>query len=287
MTSTDHKSAYVGRESTSTRNPHAAASKPLSKKAKDLSKLPPEQRILEQWRTSSGCPVSDEAKEQFQVQTSERTHKLADVRLWHEHHSKGSKSVEEQGVLYLEFFFDGSPAEYNDNSEQFIKAFEKMIEKQLQERRVIEFRQKLATRRRGGRKDADNRETAEDAIEGGGDVGAEDSEWREYLRKPIPATNLSVRSIREAGCMLMFLVAQTSLSISASEVLGQICFQEHFPIDGKAQEIAKSTKPLPRWVWILVVITSFFTIITVYAWWMVLKEAVWGGDGRARALGPP
>ena len=59
--------------------------------------------------------------------------------------------------------------------------------------------------------------------------------------------------------MLRFLVCQTSISISASEalealesasrqVLGQIAFQEHFPIDGIAQEPSKSTKPLPRWV---------------------------------------
>mmetsp|Transcript_3284 Transcript_3284/g.5319 ORF Transcript_3284/g.5319 Transcript_3284/m.5319 type:complete len:287 (-) Transcript_3284:65-925(-) len=286
MTSTEHKAAYSGRESTSTRNPHSAT-KLSSRKTKELYNLPPEQRILEQWRIASGQPVSDEAKEQFQVQTHERAHKLADVRLWTEHHGKGSKSVEEQGVLYLEFFFDGSPAEYNGETEAFIKAFENMIEQQLQERRVREFRQKLATRRRGGRKDANNKDSVEDA-EGGGDSAiGDDSEWRDYLRKPIPATNLSVRSIREAGCMLMFLVAQTSLSVSASEVLGQICFQEHFPIDGKPQEAPKSTKPLPKWVWVMLVITVFFTIITLWAWWMVVKEAIWGGDGRGRVLGPP
>lgn len=286
MTSTDHKSAYSGRESTSTRNPHAAK-KLSTKKAKELHNLPPELRILEQWRVASGTPVSDEAKEQFQVQTSERSHKLADCRLWMEHHSKGSKTVEEQGVVFLEFFFDGSPAEYSDKSEQFIKAFENMIEQQLQERRVMEFRQKLATRRRNGRKDANNRGAVEDA-EGGGDSAiGEDSEWRDYLRKPVPATNLSVRSIREAGCMLMFLVAQTSLSVSASEVLGQICFPEHFPVDGKPQEIAESKKPLPRWAWVMGVITAIFTVITLWAWWLVFKAAVWGDDVASRALTPP
>lgn len=281
MASADHKTAYSGRQSTSTRNPHIATSK--AKKAKEFANLAPEELILEQWRTANGCPISDESKDQFQVKTSEHCHKLADVRLWVEHHSKGSRSVQDQGVIYLEFFFDGSPAQYGGNPDEFTKAFENMIEQQLQERRVMEFRKKLATRRRGGKaRDADNRESPEDAIEGGGD--GDDNEWRDYLRKPIPATNLSIRSIREAGCMLMFLVCQTSLSVSASEVLGQICFQEQFPIDGMAQEIKSSGKPLPRWVYIMMVFTAGLTIFTVFAWWMVLKEAMWGGGSGRAAL---
>eukprot|EP00439_Symbiodinium_sp_Y106_P016213 s6363_g2.t1 len=88
----------------------------------------------------------------------------------------------------------------------FKKAFENMIEQQLQEVRLTEFRQRLAARKRG----------KQEVSEGGED----DDQWigKSYLKRPVPATELSIRSIREAGCMLRFLVCQTSLSVSASEV---------------------------------------------------------------------
>ncbi|CAK9072508.1 unnamed protein product [Durusdinium trenchii] len=53
-------------------------------------------------------------------------------------------------TVYLEFFFDGSPEEIQDQEEVFKQAFEHMIEEQLQEQRVTQFRQKLAARRRRG-----------------------------------------------------------------------------------------------------------------------------------------
>ncbi|OLQ14377.1 hypothetical protein AK812_SmicGene1544 [Symbiodinium microadriaticum] len=143
--------------------------------------------------------------------------------------------------------------------EVFKKAFETMIEQQLQEVRLTEFRQRLAARKRG----------KQEVSEG----GADDDQWQSYLKRPVPATELSIRSIREAGCMLRFLVCQTSLSVSASEVLGQIAFQEHFPIDGVAQEPSKSTKPMPRWVYGLGACTAMMTVIGLTAWYQVMMVA--------------
>lgn len=271
-----HKEAYSGRKAESTRNPHGA--KPP--RAKNLASLCYEERVLEQWRQASGCPVSDESKVQFQVQAHENTHRLADVRLWMEHHhnSSSSNKVKDTGVIYLEFFYDGSPAEYQDNQEVFTKAFENMIERQLQERRVIEFRQKFAARRRGaGARSRGGGDDSEDMVEGGGGDAEDDSAWKEYLKKPVPATNLSVRSLREAGCMISFLVCQTSLSVSACEVLGQITFQEHFPIDGHEQEIPKCDKPMPRWAYGMMGCTAVMTVVTVFAWYQVMREALFPG----------
>lgn len=276
--SSKHKEAYSGRKSESTRNPHQARA---ARPTKDTSSLCPEERILEQWRQANGAPVSDEAKIQFQVQARDKTHRLADVRLWSEHHdSKASKKVKDTGTIFLEFFFDGTPSDYADDEGVFTSAFEQMIESQLQERRIIEFRQKFATRRRnlGGKARSATADT-EDSIEGGSsETSAEDSrEWKEYLKKPVPATNLSVRSLREAGCCISFLVCQTSLSISASEVLGQIAFQEFFPIDGKPQELPKCDKPMPRWVYPMIGCTAVMSVMTLFAWWQIMRQAVFPG----------
>merc|ERR1712060_502805 len=153
----------------------------------------------------------------------------------------------------------------------FTKAFEDMVEQQLQERRADEFRKKLTARRRN--KSSASAESADG--EGGG--GLDDDEWRKYLHKPLPATELSIRSMREAGCMLRFLVCQTSLSVSASEVLGQIAFQEHFPIDGVPQAPSTSTKPLPGWVYGLACCTAGMMSLTLLAWWQVVRAAATTG----------
>jgi len=223
-----HKAAYDGRESTSTRNPHCARA---AVSETQLSKLAPEERIFAQWRAAFGSPVSDEAKAQFTIWALGKQFSLSDIRLWQDHHNQSAKAdanVTQRNTIFLEFFFDGSPSEVMDHEAEFTEAFERMIEQQLQERRVAEFRQRLTARRRGGRRSGD----AEPDGEGGADAS---HDWKEYLKRPVPATELSIRSMREAGCMLRFLVCQTSLSISASELLGQIAFQEHFPIDGMQQ----------------------------------------------------
>jgi len=263
--------AYSNRASTSTRNPHSAFQS--TAKVPQFAHLPTEERILEQWKAAFGCPVSDEAKAQFCIQALGRTFNLSDVRLWKQHHPAHSKSASK---IHLEFFFDGAQSELglSVNEEVFTKAFESMIEAQLQERRVVEFRKKLAARRRRGK--ASEGETGFD--EPDADC-MDDGDWQQYLQKPIPASDFSVRSFREAGCMLTFLVCQTSLSIGASEVLGQIAFQEHFPIDGRAQDPSKSEKPLPRWVYIAGASTCVLTTLAMSAWWQVVKQmGIFGVD---------
>jgi len=273
-----HSDAYSGRKSESTRNPHSGLTKP-SRRTKDLTTLCTEERVLEQWRRAAGEPVSDNSKIQFQVHCLENVHRLADVRLWTEHHEKATKKEKDTGTIYLEFFFDVTPDSYQGKQDVFIKAFERMVENQLQERRVVEFRQKFAARRRGGLAKRDVGGDSEDCGEGGGEGGAapmeDDSEWKKYLNRPVPATDLSVRSLREAGCMLSFLVVQTSLSVSAAEVMGQITFNEQFPIDGKDQEIAKCEKPMPMWAHGLIWCTGLLAAITLFAWWQAVKLAIY------------
>eukprot|EP00429_Kryptoperidinium_foliaceum_P018252 CAMPEP_0176044606 /NCGR_PEP_ID=MMETSP0120_2-20121206/22139_1 /TAXON_ID=160619 /ORGANISM="Kryptoperidinium foliaceum, Strain CCMP 1326" /LENGTH=281 /DNA_ID=CAMNT_0017378011 /DNA_START=67 /DNA_END=912 /DNA_ORIENTATION=- len=275
-----HSAVYAGRESVSTRNPHSAAISP-AELTKALAKLSPEERILGQWRAAYGCPVSDEAKAQFCIHAVGRTFRLSDVRLWKEHHPLG-KDASNNGTVYLEFFYDGTASELEGHQDEFTKAFEQMIDAQLQERRVVEFRKKLTARRRAGRGVGSASNDLDTAF-AGDDVT--DQDWRDYLRKPVPPSEFSIRSFREAGCMLLFLVCQTSLSLSASEVLGQIAFQEHFPIDGKPQEPSKSDKPLPRWVYGMAACTAGMTVVTIYAWWQVVRQvALVGGDPSGGSL---
>lgn len=198
----------------------------------------------------------------------EHTYSLSDVRLWMERHPKNDQ--QEKGKIFLEFFFDGSPAELAGKEDVFTRAFENMIEKNLQEQRANEFRQKLAARGRRRKGAADPAADEGGGVEGGGEsVG--DDEWKSYLHQAVPSTEFSFQAFREAGCMLRFLVCQTSLSVSASEVLGQISFQEHFPVDGKIVP-SKSDKPLPKWVYWMMVATVGMTSITLIAWWQVVRQ---------------
>lgn len=267
--------AYSSRESTSTRNPHASG-KQIS--ASELAKLSPEERVLAQWKAAYGTPISDEAKTQFSISACGHTFSLADVRLWQDHHKNKADKV---NVIYLEFFFDGMLGEVQGKEEEFHKAFETMVEKQLQEVRATEFRKRLTARRRASA----SRAVAADA-EGGSSTTPlnDDPEWREYLKRPVPATNLSIQSMREAGCMLRFLVCQTSISWSGAEVLGQIAFQEQFPIDGVAQEPSKSSKPMPTWVYGMMCCTVGFATITVAAWWQIVKAVLAHGEGLVPLL---
>jgi len=171
------------------------------------------------------------------------------------------------GRFTLSFFFDGSPDEFAGKEDEFKKAFESMVETQLQEVRRAEFRKKLTARRR-------RKSDGEDGPEGGaGAYDGDDPEWRDYLKRPVPETNLSIRSMRAAGCMIQFVVCQTSISVSAAEVLGQIAFQEHFPVDGVIME-SKSTKPMPKWVYGLGCCTMVFTAVSLWAWMKVVEKAV-------------
>jgi len=274
MAQVSHAGAYSNRASASTRNPHMAAKAAPS--GLQFGHLDTEERILAQWQAAFGCPVSDEAKAQFCITALGRTFNLSDVRLWKQMHPAHSKANKDK--IHLEFFFDGAQSELADNVEVFTQAFERMIESQLQERRVVEFRKKLAARRRRGK--------------GAGEPGCDepdadyldDGDWQQYLQKPVPKSDFSVRSFREAGCCLTFLVCQTSLSVGASEVLGQIAFQEHFPIDGKAQEPSKSEKPLPRWVYYAGASTCVLSTLALGAWWQVVKQFAFVSGASETAL---
>lgn len=286
MTSNARETGQTSKQSTSTRNPHNAKTGGFSVPLSKLAKLCPEERVLEQWRLAYGAPLSDEAKAHFTINCCDHVFPLGDVRLWLDHHGASrsaadTKEVKEKGKLYLEFFFDGSPTELEGQDDVFIKAFEDLVERQLQECRVTEFRQKLAARRRprGARRVAESPEDGE-----AGEPCEEDSTWKEYLATPPPATELSVRSLREAGCMIRFLVCQTSLSVSASEALGQNAFPEHFPIDGVEQELKESTKPLPSWFYGFMAFGVFLLVITCIAWWQVLKPFLGFGPDSSRSL---
>lgn len=256
------------RESKSTRNPHVAK-KPATVKLG--SRLAPTERVLEQWRAASGCPISDEAKTLFCVHALGDSFQLGDVRLWSDQHAgKQSSSI------FLEFFFDGAPDDIKEDAGLFTKVFETMIEDTLRERRVAEFRKRATARRRVGR--VKSKDSDDESHEGGGEIGRNledsgeaDEEWRTYLQSTPATTELSVKSIREAGCTIRFLVCQTSLSVSAAEELGQIAFPEHFPINGVAQVVAPGTQPLPRWFYFLAVGSALVSTVAILAWWQIVK----------------
>jgi len=278
-----HREAYAARQSQSTRNPHSARKgRPLA----ELMKLPHAERVLVQWRTAFGCPIADDAKTQFSIECLGQTFILADVRLWIEMHPQKARKELHTSNVHLEFFFDGQLAEIAEDPKVFEKAFQDMIEFQLQEKRRTEFRKKLASRQSAGarKRAADPQATVDDA-EGGGSSSScveDDSDWRAYLNKPVPPTELNYRATREAGCMIRFLVCQTSLSVSAAEELGQAAFQEHFPIDGKEQDIVPSTMPLPKWVYCLGVFSAIFTLVGILILITVFKDAF-----RGPSLAPP
>lgn len=273
----DHRAAYASRVSTTTRNPHTGKKgRPL----KELMAMKPAERVLTQWRGAFGDPVSDEAKSQFGIECLGHSFGLADVRLWLEKHPQKAGKELQTDLVHLEFFFDGMLTEIQDDPPAFERAFAQMVESQLQERRRAEFREKLQTRQRRRTAGVDVGE-----VEGGGAAtgAAGDSDWKAFLKKPVEPTRLEVRSIRESGCMLRFLTCQTSLSVSAAEELGQVSFQEHFPIDGVEQEPSKSTMPLPAWAYWMGLVTAICFLLTVFAYMQIAKA--WMGNHAA--LMPP
>jgi len=259
-----HREVYAARKSTSTRNPHTAK---RGRTLQELMKLGYEERVFVQWRTAYGCPISDEAKAQFTLEMFGNTFTLADVRLWLEKHPQKKHKELVTSEVHLEFFFDGQLAEIQEDPKLFEKAFENLLDSQLQVKRVGEFRKKLAARRRNRAVVAND--DAEGAL--GGSIVEDDDEWKAYLKRPHVPTNLSIRAMRDAGCMIRFLVCQTSISVQSSEELGQLAFPEHFPIDGKEQELPVCTKPLPRWVYWMTCCTALMTLMTIFVMWQVFK----------------
>ena len=60
-----------------------------------------------------------------------------------------------------------------------------------------------------------------------------------------------------------------------AEVMGQIAFNEHFPIDGKDQEMPACDEPMPRWVHGMIWCTGLLGTVTIFAWWQVVKVAIY------------
>jgi len=265
----EHREAYAARVSTTTRNPHSGKK---GRSLKELMRMKPAERVITQWRSAFGAPVSDEAKAQFAIECLGHRFDLADVRLWLEQHPQKAGKETRTDLVHLEFFFDGMLAEIQEDPSAFERAFAQMVECQLQERRRVEFREKLRARQRRKAVGAAESEEAEGG--GAGNGSKDDSDWKTFLKKPVEPTQLSIRSMREAGCMLRFLVCQTSLSVSASEELGQVTFQEHFPIDGVEQEASKSTKPLPTWVYWMGILTAICALMTVFVYLQIAKAAM-------------
>merc|ERR1740117_785890 len=100
--------------------------------------MPHTERVLTQWRTSFGCPVSDEAKATFGIECLGHRFDLADVRLWIEKHQQRKGKELNTDLVHLEFFFDGMLSEIQEDPAVFEKTFQTMIENQLQEKRVSE-----------------------------------------------------------------------------------------------------------------------------------------------------
>lgn len=304
--------------SLATRNPHVAFASPSKEKKpaaeKVLQKIglgkhfTEKERVTSQWTKASGCPISDDAKNRFTFSTNPGSegHKfvLADVRLWKEaeRQQPGAKGGESDGSISLEFFFDGELGDIPDEA-SFTRSFDEIIELQLQERRMLTFREKFARRQTqmrsrkkgqalggttasaggGGSELLEDPETARTSKETLADSD-EEQEWQNYLKSKVPETRLAVRAFRESGCMLRFVCVQTSLSVGASDVLGQVCFPEYFPVDGRPQTLVEDLKAFDfflTWHWALfMVFFVLFGVAALYAWYKTISEAFYIGMPR-------
>ena len=123
------------------KNPHAALTKPTQIELTDMS-LPFHTRIQKQWNSCCGAPIDDDFKKKFIAKVycpetkRDKNFVIADIRLW-----KLADNLNDNSVA-LEFFFDGCVDEL-PSQEAFSQAFEKLLEDQIQERRMNEFRNKL------------------------------------------------------------------------------------------------------------------------------------------------
>merc|ERR1712224_785619 len=102
----------------------------------------------------------------------------------------------------------------------------------------------------------------------------------------IPSADVAVRSYRDAGCMISFLVVQTSISISAAEALGQVAFPEHFPVDGKLQDVPDSGMQRPWWMNSMVLCTVIMVVCPLFAWYQVAMQIMVSEPSRSAAITP-
>jgi hypothetical protein len=236
------------------RNPHTGAKVPDAKK---LAKLSPADAAMKRWESALGAPIAFAAKKQFTIVVNEIKFSLADIRLVKQLVDKDP----DRGSLPLEFFFDGTCNE--ENMPAFNAAFEQKIEEQLQERRMVTFRKKLAARQRGSSATAEECEALTD------------DGWQGYLAQKVDPTNLQIQQCREAGCMIIFTAIRATLSVSACETLGELSFPEYFCSALEADEMLKEEKnmPMPRWVYFMLLIFLVSLMSALYALIAVVRGA--------------
>jgi len=237
---------YMKKLSASTRNPHSARKPPIELKVLLSKKY--DERVRLQWQASSGCPISDEAKAAFIINHVHKEkpcqYQLADIRIW-------SRPISSADNISLELFFDGLPLQ---EERRFMQMFEAKLEAVLKEKRMLNIKEKQGVKRRH----AVTSEEGESEVE----------LTTKFADSEFPDTQLKVESFREAGCMLHFIVVQTTISIDAAETLGQLVFPEHFPVEGLGQYVEKSVpwRDMPCWFWFLVFLLGITLIATVVAW---------------------
>jgi hypothetical protein len=212
---------------------------------------------MKRWESTFGAPIAFAAKKQFTIVVNDIKFSLADIRLVKQLADKDPN----RGSLPLEFFFDGTCNE--ENLPAFNAAFEQKVEEQLQERRMVTFRKKLAARQRG------TSATAEEC------EALTDDDWQGYLAQKVDPTNLQIQQNREAGCMIIFTAIRASLSISACDTCGELAFPEYFCSAVEADEMLKEEKnmPLPRWVYFMMLIFMVSVMSALYALTAVVRGA--------------
>jgi len=234
-------------------NPHGAKKPPTD--IKILQSKPIDERLRLQWENANGCPISDESKVSFDIHHTHKgkpcTYHIGDVRIWRRDRIQDTPSES----IALEFFFDGP--ELQDEA-TFMRSFESKLEIVLKEKRMKNktSKEQLTVNKRNVAKTV-------------GDPFDDAMEMREVslVEEEFPDTKLKVEAFREAGCMLHFVVVQTTVNIHASETLGQMVFPEHFPVDGLVYvEPYVSWNQMPRWYWILVFLLGVTIFFTLAAW---------------------
>eukprot|EP00746_Dinoflagellata_sp_MGD_P121956 gnl/MRDRNA2_/MRDRNA2_56978_c0_seq1.p1 gnl/MRDRNA2_/MRDRNA2_56978_c0~~gnl/MRDRNA2_/MRDRNA2_56978_c0_seq1.p1 ORF type:complete len:229 (-),score=38.65 gnl/MRDRNA2_/MRDRNA2_56978_c0_seq1:156-842(-) len=161
------------------------------------SDVAPEERVLAQWRSSFGCDISSAAKELLSMNCTGRSFELGDIRLWEARHEKATEEL--CGKVYLEFFFDESNLHHGEaGSDAFSSAFETALEEGIQ------------AYWRSMRYDVDNEKASLN----------DDSDPAMLL------TGVSSISYRHAGCMMSWIVVQSSMSVFAAEALWNLAFPQ-------------------------------------------------------------
>lgn len=236
------------------RNPHAGAKVPDARK---LAQLSPGDAALKRWESALGSSISFGAKKQFTLVVNDIKFSLADIRVVKPLVSKDP----DRGSLPLEFFFDGSCNE--ENLPAFNAAFEQKVEEQLQERRMVTFRKKLAARQRGSSATPEECESLTD------------DDWQGYLAQKVDPTDLKIEQCREAGCMLIFTAIRATLSVSACQTLGELSFPEYFCTAVEADELLKEEKnlPMPRWVYFMLLVFVISLMSALYCLTAVVRGA--------------